>query len=557
MGEPRERREQITFFLTGCLIGMLCFVAVYGVRILNVTYDAWLLNGELDLMQHYVGWGHYRNSPWTFPIGLITTLSKPYAMSVIYTDSIPLVAVICKCISPILPETFQYFGLYGCFSFALQGGCSMVLLHRFIRRRWLVVLASFFFILSFPILQRMYYHTALASQWLILLAFLIWFYEHEDTPLLKKCLKWGAMGFLCVSIHSYFLPMCGAILLFSVIDACIVAKKKTGKIISALMGGCAQIVSFCLLAICNLWLLGAFTGGASAIGGGIGTFESNLNTFYNPLGFGITGISLPLYYEFQYEGFAYLGLGLLMLSFALILVGIGLLFIRKSKIRPLRYFREHHRQALLLILLILFILLSCGPIYTWNAHRIIVVPLPGFIGKLADIFRSNGRMIWVSLYLCMLGIFVLVDRIERGAIRMVAMLLALALQITDLGGEIPKKQAYFNREQSYQCMFEDPKMQQIMGDKTEFIIMDSTTMMMMEVAYYAQKHHLATNRFYYARNIDPQVEAQTEIYREELRGGKTRASAVYIFKKEGFVNAAYPELVCYEIGEHIMGVKQK
>ena len=112
MNHLTERKnEYYALFLTGCLMGVLCFIAVYGVKILNPGYDAWLLNGDLDLMQHYIGFGHYRNSSWTFPIGLISTLSKPYPMSVIYTDSIPLIAVFFKILSPLLPETFQYFGL--------------------------------------------------------------------------------------------------------------------------------------------------------------------------------------------------------------------------------------------------------------------------------------------------------------------------------------------------------------------------------------------------------------------------------------------------------------
>ena len=212
---------------------------------------------------------------------------------------------------------------------------------------------------------------------------------------------------------------------------------------------------------------------------------------------------------------------------------------------------------MLLLLCLLFIVLSSGPIFTFNAHRLFAVPLPGAIGKVADIFRSNGRMIWVSFYLILLAVFILADRINSKAIGIAAMILALLLQVADLSTEIEKKQAYFNRSQTYQCIFEDPKMQQIMGDKTEFIIVDSTTMMMMDAAYYAQKHHLSTNRFYYARNIDPQVEEQTQIYLQELKSGNARESAVYLFAKDGFVNAEYPDLVCYEAGEHIVAVKRK
>ncbi len=557
MGSVKEKNSNIAFFLTGCLMGILCFAGVYGVKILNVTYDAWLLNGDIDLMQHYIGWGHFRNSPWSFPFGLITTLSKPYPMSVIYTDSIPAVAVFFKFLSPVLPETFQYFGLYGCFSFAMQGGTAMLLLKRFLHKRWLIVLGTFFFILSFPILQRMYYHTALASQWVILLSFLLWFYEKEGMPVYKKCIKWGLMGFLCVAVHSYFLPMTGAVMLFCILEQVITAKKTGGNIKRNVTFGIFQTGSFCLAALFNLWILGGFYGGASAIGGGIGTFESNLNTFYNPLGGGITGISLPLYYDFQYEGFAYLGLGLLMLMLAILIGGIGLVIIKRPEEKIVTYFKIHHRQFLILLLFLLFILLASGPIITWNAHKIIAIPLPGIVGKIADIFRSNGRMIWVSLYLLMLAIFVCTERMMRQSVMIVAVVLSLLIQVLDLSPEVVKKQAYFNREQSHACVWENATMQQIMGDKTEFILIGSSTQLMMDSAYYAMKHGMCINRFYYARNIDDRIDAQKEEYLQELGNGQAREDAVYVFEQEGFQEAAYPDLVCYEAGDHVVGVKRK
>lgn len=553
----KKKTEYCLLFLTGCLMGALCFIAVYGVKILDVRYDAWLMNGDLDLMQHYIGWGHYRNSPWTVPIGLIATLSKPYSMSVIYTDSIPLVAVLCKFLSPVLPETFQYFGLYGLFSFALQGGCAMLLVHRLVRQRWFAVLASFFFILSFPILQRMYYHTALASHWLILLALILWLYQEPETGIRKRLLQWGGLGFLCVAIHSYFLPMAGGILLFAVIEQIIVGKKTTGKMGKAFLTGAAEIAAFCIAAILNLWLLGAFYGGASAIGGGIGTFESNLNTFYNPLGHGFGGFSFPLYYDFQYEGFGYLGLGMLMLIVAILIGMAGILVIGRREWKWRGYLKVHHRQFLLLFLFLLFILLAAGPIYTWNDHKILSLPLPGAIGKLADIFRSNGRMIWVSVYVLMLAVFVCMDRCMRRPLQGIALILALLIQLVDLSGEIRGKQAYFNVKQEYADSWEDATLRQIIAGKSEFILMDSTTLVMMHSAYHAFKHHMSINRFYYARNIDAQVDVQVEKYRRELLDGNARETAVYLFLKEDFTPGAYPDLVCYEVGEHIVGVKRK
>lgn len=558
MNNKTSKKEYMTFFLTGCLLGALCFVAIYGIKILDFTYDAWLLKADVDLMQHYIGWGHFRNSEWTFPIGLISTLSYPYDVSVIYTDSIPVAAVFFKLLSPILPETFQYFGMYGIISFMLMGGFSTLLIGRFVKSRAITVISSIFFIASFPMIQRMFYHTALASQWLIILALVIWVYGDIDEPVYKKCIKWGIMGFLCVGIHSYFLPMVGAIMLFDIIDGCIENHRLSYRPVKIMiLEGLLEIASFCGLGIVNLWILGGFYGDTSAIGGGIGTFESNLNTFFNPMGLGITGITFPVYYDFQYEGFAYLGLGMLILLIMAVLGIAGLLFIERPKLSPVKYFREHYRQFLMLVLFALFVILASGPIFTFGGYKIIGIPLPGVIGKIADIFRSNGRFIWVSFYVLMLAVIVIADRIMRKSMKMVILVAALIIQIIDISPRIEKTQKYFNNDLVYTSFWENEEVSEIIKDKKEFIIMESEMLRMMDSAYYAFKHDMMTNDFYYARNMDDKIDEKKTEYKKELWDGNAREDAVYLFLKEGFDDGDYPNLACYPVGDYVVGVREE
>lgn len=560
MSNQTQRKHHGAYFFTGCLLGILCFVAVYGVQILDVTYDGWLLRGDIDLFQHYTGWGHFRNDPWTFPFGLITSLSKPFPMSVIYTDSIPLFAVLFKLLSPVLPETFQYFGIYGCFSFALQGGVSMILLRRFCSRPWMTVLGAFFFILSFPILQRMFYHTALASQWLLLLALLFWFTRYEH-GLAMRCLRWALLGFLCVGIHSYFLPMCGGILLFSGIDGIVAAIKMTEaeengkrKVLRAAGALIAEATSYCVFALLNLWLLGAFSVKASSIGEGIGSFESNLNTFINPMGYGIFGLKLPVYNDFQYEGFAYLGLGMLLLVLLLAFIGIGFLTVKKIRVK--QFATQHYRMLLVVLLFLLFVLLSVCPIVSINSRRIVSLPLPGRLRDLANIFRSNGRFIWVAFYLLMLAAITVPDRVAKPKWKLPVLLLAVALQIVDLAPTVAQKQAYFNSEErkQYTSLWETEKLSAIVADQKEFILIDAPMEVVMDTGYYTMKHHLDTNDFYFARNIEELINTQKETVLKELAEGNANTNAVYVFRAKGFVPAAYPGLLTYQAGDYMIGI---
>ena len=224
-------------FLICAILGAVCFIGIYGVRILDPVNTGWLFNNDHDLRQHYIGWCRFRSDPWHFPIGLIDSLSYPNSMSVIYTDSIPLFAVIFKALSPALPQTFQYFGLFGIMCFMLMGGFSSLLLRRFVSSDIQCAIGSLFYVMSAPVIQRMYFHTALAAQWIVVAALVLWVYDDLAGSVQRRAIYWGILGFVCVGIHSYFLPMVGMVLAVLVITQ--FAKKK------GYIAPIGELVAFC------------------------------------------------------------------------------------------------------------------------------------------------------------------------------------------------------------------------------------------------------------------------------------------------------------------------
>lgn len=118
--------------IIAAVLGALCFIGIYGVDILNPTYDAWLLQGG-DLTIHYIGWEFFRVSDWQFPIGLMDRICYPNSVSIIFTDSIPVLAVLFKLFSSFLPETFQYFGWWALLCFILQGVFSTNLIYLYLQ----------------------------------------------------------------------------------------------------------------------------------------------------------------------------------------------------------------------------------------------------------------------------------------------------------------------------------------------------------------------------------------------------------------------------------------
>ncbi|MBQ7902603.1 MAG: hypothetical protein IJ362_02620, partial [Oscillospiraceae bacterium] len=58
--------KQQTAFAAGAVIGFIIFALIYGLEVVNVTNDSFIINGyiEKDVAQHYAGWMLYRSSPW-------------------------------------------------------------------------------------------------------------------------------------------------------------------------------------------------------------------------------------------------------------------------------------------------------------------------------------------------------------------------------------------------------------------------------------------------------------------------------------------------------------
>lgn len=513
-------------FITGAILGALCFVAVYGIRVLDCTNVGWLFYGENDLRQHFIAWCHYRKDPWSFPFGLIESLSYPIKTSVIYSDSIPVFAVIFKLFDSLLPETFQYFGLFGLISFMMMGGFSAVLLKRFIKSDIIVLLGVLFYVLSFPILFRMFYHTALASQWIIIASLILLVYDDLIKDSWKKCLYWGIIGFLCVGIHSYFLPMCAMVLVASMVIQYVKGKKVLPFV---------ELASFVALGLINMFALGAFYGNSSGYGEGLGTFGSNLNTFVNPVGMGRILPTLPLYYDFQYEGMAYLGAGVI---FLFVVLALGIIIYHKRKIGEVAFYSRKIYANMSLVLAVVSIALATLPLVSFGDVKIVHIPYPGIVERLLGIFRSNGRLIWVAFYIVLTAAISITAYTFRNNARLCIAVFAVAflIQLFDMSNTLREKYEYFTADYEVSTMWDDPHMTEYTEGKDEFIFMftDNNDITLLS-AYYGYLHTMRQNNYYFARDIDEEVNKGIEEVYAELESNRVRDDAVYIFREEDYL----------------------
>ncbi|MCR5356183.1 MAG: DUF6311 domain-containing protein [Lachnospiraceae bacterium] len=578
------RKDKLILFLTGCALGAACFLWVYGARILNPLYDAWLFNTDIDLKQHYIGFCHYRMSPWHFPIGLIDTLSYPVSMSVIYTDSIPLFAFVFKLLSPVLPLDFQYFGIFGIMCFMLMGGYSSLLVHTlikgsilgssddniarsrfaFVDRNLALILSavcSVVFILSSTVLQRMFYHTSLAAQWIIIAAMYVWVNRDEYTKR-GVLIRYLLLGFLCVGIHTYFVPMVGSILLASSVET-VIRKGQEGDKGRIIRTEVINILSFCVSGLITLFVFGGFYGASKGFGEGIGSFTANLNTFVNPLYGSIVFKPMRILYGFQYEGYAYLGLGILILS-----VIAAVYLIKAVKGSGLKsYLKAHLRQTVGLCLFVVNLFIAVFPTAAINDFRIIGIPLGQTLGRILGVFRSNGRFIWTCVYLiylcalvCFIRLIVSVfdKRLKGRDIILKMVIVAVLFQVLDFTPIVKEKQGYFMPMQAHINPWEGVTLSD--GDKKydEFVFLYNENDIIMDTAYFAYLNGAKLNNFYYARPIDDEVNANIAGWLGEVRSGKVRDDVVYICRNEDYeeLSPYTDDLTWHKLDKgHMAGVK--
>ena len=547
IGKP-EKKEIMILMAAGCLLGILCFAMIYGFKIVNPTYDGWIFFGDIDLQQHYVGFCHFRNSPWTFPIGLTDSLSVPYSMSVVYTDSIPLFALLFKIFRSVLPIHFQYFGLFGLISFMLMGALSTILIRRFSNNKLLCIGGSLFFILSFPILQRLFYHTALSAQWIIVLALIAWFYtdinDREQTK--KICIYWALIGVLSVLIHSYFVFMTGIVLLAQIAEGVIREKKlRVNQLLPLLFMGISSFVV--------LYVLGGFYGKGSVSGYGFGVFNANMTAFINPMHYSRLIGEMPLNGMFEYEGFAYLGAGILALTI------IGVVFFIKKCVNDKRLPMNSKRWVIFATVIIV-LLFSCFPKFSFTDFTILEIPVPKIIQKIFGICRTNARFVWVGMYLIIITALWFVSKyIDKTWMKLV-FAFAIVLQLFDVSNTAKNLNSRYSEDLEYVSAWKPLERYEITKGKDQFVFMYDDSDLMMDTGFYGYLHGLSQNSFYYARTIYDDIDRNIAEWSEKFLSGDINDNVIYVFRDEDYTTeyndaAAKADAKVFQFEGHIAVIK--
>ncbi len=498
------------------VMGMGGFFLVVGPRVLHFTNIAWLGGG--DPAAHYLGWAFFRDSPWTFPLGLNPAYGLQFSSSILFSDSNPLLAFIFKPFSFLLPHPFQYFGLWILSCFMLQGWFGWKLTSLLSKDRVVQVLCTGFFLFAPPMIWRLYGHLNLVGHFFILAALYGVFRPHFN----NRILFWGALLFLVSLVHPYLLFMS---LILWISDG--IGRKKKGEINPAQLQKERWIIFFLLLF--SFWQAGYFIPQAGLISGGWKLCRITPLSFLMPQG---SSFLLRDLFPGSFEGMVFLGTGIIFLCICFLTNFLSRFSEVKQQVKRFPY-----------------VLFSLGILTFFALSNKIGVgdfsltyPLPSFTVKILNIFCACGRMAWPAFYAIYFFVFWMVLRWSSLRVARVLLFVALIFQIGDFYPFVRREirpRLMSKPSSTWENSLQDPFWEKASKyyAKVRWIPSEFSSPQWFQLASYAAFFGLQTDAVYLARVSKNSLYRSSQEEKDRLKEGRYEEDSLYFFSDQAFQEA--------------------
>lgn len=401
---------------------------LYGADVLQPTSAAWLLHG--DPAQHYVGSVFFLAEPWRWPPGAIHGFGQA-PTSVVFVDAIPGVAMAAKLLGVSAGQ--QYFGGWMLLCHVLAAWFGARLLRTLGVAGWPLCAGALLFALAPAMLLRVYGHEALMAHFLVIaglqLALVPWRWR-----------AWLALGMGSVLVHPYLALMAGVLGVGAALSA-LALRELTLRLLAV------QALASLVLCGALAWAAGYFIGGGSQVSSaGHGFFSANLLTWVDPMNWHAFlsqhgrdvargrewSVLLPAQLQAtagQYEGFAYLGAGVLVLVLLALVPARRHALAAASVAPPVPWPRWIGVLGACTTLALLA--LSAQP--SVGSTILLNLPLSEAVAGALGVFRASGRFIWPATYLVMAVAISRTVRLPAGSWLLAACVL---LQAVDLSAKL-------------------------------------------------------------------------------------------------------------------------
>lgn len=369
----------------------------------NSSY--WLTEVE-DVTQYFSGFNAFFNAPFGFPLLAFDSINYPQGTRATFVDAIPLYSLLIKLLVPASFAPFNPFGLWVALAFIGQAVCGWWVIRELQIKSWLALLAMIVCLVTFPALTTRLGHISLMSHWIILCSLALYIRCRRTGD--PQRWGWSVLLVTAFYINIYLCVMASCVYVVT----CICNKDRFNL---AVLG--RALVPFLIIGASLFLTIFPMARTAVSAETGFGFYSMNLLSPFN----GGKFLSFPNpEMPGQYEGFNYLGLGVL-LAFALSLV--------LNRRTAMGSFSKH---AALTWLMVLFTAYALSNIIYYGVHQVVTINFPQFMDQITSQFRASGRFFWpVGYCVVVFSIATLYKKLSK-YLFVGSMFLLISLQVLDL-----------------------------------------------------------------------------------------------------------------------------
>ncbi|MBV8739394.1 MAG: hypothetical protein JO007_19505 [Alphaproteobacteria bacterium] len=394
--------------------GLLWATSLFDWSFVAVRHAFWQFPMGIDMQQVLAAYYYYVQSPWQLPLFYVSALGAPTGTNIIFTDAVPIAALAGKLIHSLIGVIINPYGAFLLLCFILPGVAMTFVLIATRTRYALAAVTGAIFADAMPALLWRWGDIALEAQFLLIGALALYLFS-----LRARCwrgLAAGWIGYLALTYltNIYLFAMVGAVWL------CAVVQREFAGLTTMREALATRALTVAAIAVV-IALGGQFGAGGALPFAEYGHYSMNLLSPFVPQGggvfYGMAGIIDTT--GGQYEGFNYLGLGLLVAS----------VFVLPTEVGWLRHNARRHTALLIACAALTAVAVSHR---VFLGHWLILtLPMPDPLNHLFGIFRSSGRFFWLIGYAQIAVVVVLAYRRPRPGMALCLFGAAL-LQICDV-----------------------------------------------------------------------------------------------------------------------------
>lgn len=403
-----------------------------GLNQIEPSNTSWLrpTPGRLDHAVAQFNWEFLRWAPnLQWPLTSLPNLGRDWnTVYVPFSSGSPL-GIFFKYLDPFLPGEFQFLGIWLVFSFAMLGYSAGKLMEQITLDHNLQILSGLLFTASPVVYYRVGVlgHFELSAHWLLLFSFCL--VLNQDT----KQRHWNLLIIVSLAVNIYLAAMVVVMFIGDVIYGTVQNRSWIKQLRKLLIG-----ISTCAI---SMWVFGylAYSGNSRGLGffrlngasllysqySLAGVIEGSYSRFFGGLGV----YDQRPFIGFEREGFAYLGLGVILGC-----VVVSLLMIRHLPKIPSIQLRGH---IVIFICAVILLLNALSPNLAFGRRELIAIPFPREMYEFRQIFRTAERFVWPIYYFIFLFVVLVIVRLvvsRRAQVILIAGI--LLVQMWDISGGV-------------------------------------------------------------------------------------------------------------------------